>query len=490
MSFNRQMPNARSYHRRGVAWLHEPWSLGSMIAWSLAGAGVLLMWTSTCIAQSRLPEVRIDPHLLALTRIKHSVAASGAEIPNFVCSATIQRTHIGARSMKRLRNRLRREGREQNVAQAPAEFSDTVRLEVGIVDGGEVYSWPGDEFRSVPLSEIVGFGMVESGSFSSFAKALFVEGNGVIRFSREEMPGGERMLRYEYEVSLFRSGYKITTAAGSAEVAYKGYFWARQDDNQLTRLTVDAVDIPPRLNVESLGIDIAYKAVTLAGASFILPESSVSTMDDADGSRTSTRTTFDNCRTFQSSSDLSFEAAEDDVSYDVPRTGTSSSIPAGIELDVRLLTEIASSSSKVGDVVQAETVKSVVEDDEVIVEKGAKLLGRLRRIQRVSNEADPFYAVSLEFTQLETGGEKLPVETALVRLSGDDTVTRTLRSGSRVSTSRYGQAISMTGIVIDETIVEEERDRGLTGVDSFYVRGSTFRIRKGLAMTWRISGAE
>ncbi|MEZ5394373.1 MAG: hypothetical protein R2724_16275 [Bryobacterales bacterium] len=48
-----------------------------------------------------------------------------------------------------------------------------MRLEVAVVDGVELYSWPGAAFEPIPPAELVGFGLMADGALFSFARSIF-----------------------------------------------------------------------------------------------------------------------------------------------------------------------------------------------------------------------------------------------------------------------------------------------------------------------------
>ena len=185
-----------------------------------------------------IPETDLDPSLIALGKIRHRMAQSLREVQNYTCAETVRRIRVEPPRKRRKRKAGRAEGEPS--------FSDTVRLEVAVVDGKELYSWPGAEFQPVPLSEIVGFGLTATGSFSAFAESLFVESHGRVRFAGEEDRGGRRTLRYDYGVSLFRSGYTLGTEHGSARVPYQGSIWADPETFEVIAMTVRVPDPPAR----------------------------------------------------------------------------------------------------------------------------------------------------------------------------------------------------------------------------------------------------
>src|SRR5438046_10492248 len=84
-----------------------------------------------------------------LPRIRAQMAELLRGQPNYTCTETIERTR-----------------------QAPASRSkveDTLRLEVALVDGKEMFAWPGSkQFEDRDLGELVSTGMFGNGNFAIY----------------------------------------------------------------------------------------------------------------------------------------------------------------------------------------------------------------------------------------------------------------------------------------------------------------------------------
>ena len=207
-----------------------------------------------------------------------------------------------------------------------------------------------------------------------------------------------------------------------------------------------------------------------------------------DGTLTKNETSFHNCRKFGVTSELLFNAADEAPEPAAgPRAEAPLHVPPGSDLHVKLVSEISSENSKVGDRVEARLRNKLVIDGRVVAEKGSLLLGRVRRIHRVGRRDDPSFAISLEFTHLRSGGAGAALRTELVRLQSKRNVSRTLDQPVDIRTSRRGNMYGMEGGVFEKTVIVEEVDRGLAGLDTFYVHGSSFRLAKGFQMTWRVA---
>jgi len=443
------------------------------------------------LGQSLLPQPTLAPEVTALMQITRSAARGVEAVPDYLCGQTVRRTQLNTESRAKIEKLMARRDSKERQFRVQDDFSDTVRLEVAVVDGKEIYSWPGAEFKPVPLSELIGFGVTASGSFSSFAKALFVNENGRIRYAGEEQDEkGRELLRYDYRIAQMNSGYSVGTSGGSAVVGYEGSFWALKDGLRLVRLTMQGVDMPPKLGLESLSTEIRYGLVAVGEEGFVLPTSATHTLAGWDGSLKTNEAEFHDCRKFGAVSGVSFKVTEDvleDQAKPLPRT---LEIPAGTELAVRLIGSISSERSRVGDLVEARLRSNATFNGHEVAPKGALLRGRLRRLHRIGNPEAPHYAISLEFTELRTDGASGAVRTELVRLQKSDRVRRAVDMAPEVKTWRRNSAFGLTNDSLEGTTVIEDGDDGLAGTDSLYVRGSEFTISKGFAMTLRVVDPE
>src|SRR5579862_5769622 len=93
-----------------------------------------------------------------LRRIRLDMRDNLEHLPNYTCGLTIERSSqpSGAHRFYHL---------------------DTVHLEVGYVDGKELYAWPGQKFEGLQLEQMLPTGgAVGTGDFALHARAIFLSG--------------------------------------------------------------------------------------------------------------------------------------------------------------------------------------------------------------------------------------------------------------------------------------------------------------------------
>ena len=134
-----------------------------------------------------------------LAAFQQQVRQDMTNIPNYTCLETIERTH--------------REPHSRNFKPI-----DTVRLEVSMVGGKELFAWPGSrQFEDQPVTAMVTGGAIGSGLFATFAHNLFVAGKGALQYAGEEKLEGRNAVRYDFHLTWQESGLRVTTAFGSEE---------------------------------------------------------------------------------------------------------------------------------------------------------------------------------------------------------------------------------------------------------------------------------
>jgi len=85
------------------------------------------------------------------------------------------------------------------------------------------------------------------------------------------------------------------------------------------------------------------------------------------------------------------------------QTSSARVIPAGSELDVRLVTNLTSDTAKVEDAVEATTMVDLYRGDDLIVPSGSKITGYVSSVNRASR-TDRKGTLTVEFTRLTVNG--------------------------------------------------------------------------------------
>ena len=380
-----------------------------------------------------------SPDVLLLSRIRQHMVRNLTQVPNYTCLQTIERSH-----------------RPSGTGQFRA--LDTVRVEVALVAGKELFSWPGaGRFEEKSLGELVGGGLTTTGDYALHARTVFLSSAPTFTYRGEETRNGRAAVRFDYRVSALVSGYQVQMGEKSAVVPYHGSLWADRETLDLLRLDVEGEETPPEMEVAGFLTQIEYSHTRVGESDFLLPRTVEFLLRRGDGSQGRNRTAFSGCRQYVGESAIFFEEPS-------PATATPDKqfiqmdLPPGLRLEVRLKTPLDSNTSVTGDPVAAVLAWPLKKDGKILVPKGAEIKGRIRRLERLLTRV-PYYLFGLELFEAEWEG------------------TRT-RFAARLQ--EVGPGFGRPGR--DQLALLPEQVE--SGVGFFYVRGARATVPQGLRMVW------
>src|ERR1700736_5530437 len=203
--------------------------------WAPKVAGLLLLTPLLPAHAQKLENASIQPlspQVLLLSRLKAKAAENLRRLPNYTCTQTIERARRAPKARR-------------------FETLDTLRLEVALVEGRELFSWPGaGKFEERGIGEIVGPGAaIGNGSFALHARSVFLSRPPKFTPVGDTILNGQHTVRYDYRVPQMLSGFQIRVGDHQALVEYHGSFWVDAETLDLIRLEVHVDDIPPDLDL-------------------------------------------------------------------------------------------------------------------------------------------------------------------------------------------------------------------------------------------------
>jgi len=394
----------------------------------------------------------LAPEVLLLAKIKRHMETVLSRLPNYTCRETIERSRREAKSKK-------------------FRLVDALQLEVAVVEGKELFSWPGErEFKDRDLRELAPTGAIGNGSFALHARSVFLSQAPTIVYHGEEESNGRKAHRYDFTVPQFRSGYRIRINELEGIAGYRGSFWTDAESLDLIQLDVETVDIPPYLPLKRSQDSMRYERVAIGESTFLLPKSSEMVIEDFYGGQSRNAISFASCRQYAGESTLSFDEAPE--SSGVPAALPEAiSLPPGLLAGIELRSRVRFPGGAMGDEIEGRLVKDIKVKGTVVAPKGAILKGNVALIERRKDfRGMDMYVVALQWREIAFDGKVGPFEGQL-------------DAGGAIPISEYG------GRTVYQRPSQVELKR-LPHRDAFYVRKDTLDLPRGLLFYWRTRRVE
>ncbi|MCW5982025.1 MAG: hypothetical protein KIT09_28325 [Bryobacteraceae bacterium] len=393
-------------------------------------------------------ELGLSPEALLIARIRVKAEENLTRLPNYTCTQSVERS----------------------TRRAPARryrLMDTLRLEVALVDGKEFFAWPGSErFEEHELRKIVPRGAIGNGAFALHARSVFLSGWPRFHHVARERIDGRLCERFNYDVALPGSGYRIRVNEQEAVVPYHGSFWVDAETLNLVRLEVVADDIPFHLRLESAEQQIDYEPVEIGASSFVLPRRAVSVLVDLEGNESRNETRFSGCRQYAGESYLSFDEAPEREA-EAAQAPAAFELPGGLYIILALDEPIDARAAATGDPVTAVLQSNVKRKGTLIAPKGAIVKGRLAAVE---NLVDDYWRIAIRLEWLEFDNRRAPLRARL------EEVSPIMLGGARLSTTLGAQG------AVFRRMREPEQP---FGAGAIYVKGGMICLPRGTRMTWR-----
>jgi hypothetical protein len=349
-------------------------------------------------------DTALDPAVLQLAKIKTHMMETLTRQPNYTCLETVER--------------WQRSGLGRSFS-----FIDRLRMEVALVNGKELFAWPGSQrFEDRDLTEWVPNGTFGTGEFATHSRVVFgtnaatFEARGEQNLSisnLEKRPA----VRFDFTVPRLSAAYQIRTGTAKEIVGYHGSFYVEPQSLDLLRLEVFADDLPPSLKLQSVSDRMDYARVRIGEGDFLLPESSEVVLVDLNDHQDRNQLRFSACRQYTGQSKLSF----DDVAQAplaAPAQKSELELPRNLGIALSLTDDIDLQAAAIGDPVKARLRDDLKIGGRLLLAKGATATGRISRLERHPN----FIVLGLIFTDLDSSAGHARLELQFDRAVSGTTV--------------------------------------------------------------------
>ena len=366
-------------------------------------------WVGCLLAASPAAWAADDAAAIRIARIRAHMADNLQRLPNYTCTQTIERSVRPARSRR-------------------FQLLDTLRLEVALVDGRELFAWPGSgKFDDRELGEIIGSGASGNGNFGLHARSIFLGREAQFQFAGEVDLEDRRVYQYVYRVPMLRSGFKLKSGAAEGIAGYHGRFEAETDTLDVVSLDVLAdTEIPPHVPIREASTKMRYRRMTIGSGDFLLPESSELAITSLTGDESRNVVALSGCKQYGTESVISF--ADPPPEETTPATptpppsaaGASSKsigeLPVGLDFEASLETALSFPGAAVGDLVEGRLTSDAKKKGAVMIPKGTLVRGRLLAFGYLANARVPTLSVTIRLNEIDLPGGRAEVRGVAERI--------------------------------------------------------------------------
>jgi hypothetical protein len=417
---------------------------------------VALILASQCVSRP----ADGDSALIQLSRLKSHMRAEVAGLPNYTCLETIRR-------FRRPFGRL-----------SKLTLLDTVRLEIASSGGREWYGSPeARELSEQNPAKLAAGGMIANGLFATTWHNLFAIDRATFAPLGETYLNGVRTLKYSFRLSNLLKPYTVSIGGASGDVGEEGFFFADAETLDILRLEIRVTDIPPGLPLSEMESTVSLARTQIGNSNGLIPQQAELHALELEGEDYD-RIDFTHCRAFQTSSSISFashavtatDRSNRGPASPSPRAEPKDGLPALLAVTIEL-TKPVTGTDPVGELISGRVVGDVVHKGHLLIENGAPVSGRLRRLNRPTDGA--FFAVGIEFVELQAGDAVKRFYADLIKIEKTPQV--------RVA---FWENVQIPGRHRDSILKLPE----LPGVASFFVEGKRLNLPPGFRMVWRTRG--
>jgi hypothetical protein len=356
-----------------------------------------------------------DDPVEVLMRVRDRVLAHAARVPNHTCVETIVRDWydmVGAdtpRSCDALLGRRKRAGEGTLIKLAT---TDRLRLDVGVAESREIYSWAGaGKFEEKELVELVPIGAIGTGPFAATLLGLFQARDPHFVFEGDTTLNSKRVLEYSFTVPQEESNSRVKAGPAWVTTGYTGQLLVDPATAELLRLTMRTEELPRETNICEVDSTQEYGVVRLDGVEYLLPSMTRERFINQNGSEAENTVTFSACREFRGESVVTFGGKP--AIPEEAKSGAATNLASGLSVAVVLTSTIDADQAAAGDRIEGVLDAPIydLEKKTILVDKGKLVEGRLMRVEK--RYASPSeVTIVLRWETMEVDGVKAPITLA------------------------------------------------------------------------------
>ncbi|HKE26207.1 MAG TPA: hypothetical protein VKB88_27815 [Bryobacteraceae bacterium] len=323
-----------------------------------------------------------------LSEATAKVAARSASLPHYTCVENVERNFYGPTraTLPRACSIL--------MAQRPdptfdlslrLSTTDRLRLDVALVDNGEIYSWAGaSHFRdNDSIDKLVRAGPIGTGVFAGLLDVVMLHDVQRFYVRQRQASAGGGWIEYSFRVPTAASHYRVKIGDQWVPVAYSGTVTVDSRTNDVVRLTIDSGELPKAAGLCQIKESVEFGAAEIAGQPFLLPSEVRQGFLNPNGGAVENAIHLTNCREYSAESSIHFGPEES-----TETTGSAAPLqavlPEGLHFTLELVSPIDIDRAAAGDNFQARLVHPIhAKKPNLSIPAGAIVEGRLLRVETI-----------------------------------------------------------------------------------------------------------
>lgn len=354
---------------------------------------------------------------------------------------------------------------------------DSLSLEVAMVDGKELFSWPGDsKFSNHPPKQLVAAGFTTSGEFLANVQNVLLSNNAVLSYVREGKLHQTKTLQYHFTLSSLVSGYRVFGNDQSAIVPTSGELWVNSDSLELMRLELRADKIPPELGIDHVLTRTDFVASTVGNRRVLLPDVATVTLAEENGRVSKNEISFGHFREYSSKS-LVLSNDGSLQKQDLHQDEIEEFLPGGLNINLKLTAPISLQTVRIGDQIGAIVINDVRHKRKVVIPRGTAISGRIRLAERLQ-EPRAIFILGFEFSDVQFDRKHIIFWAYLSSYAALPTIDSSVRK------ERYHSLPLFNRGRIDITDVETTVPVELPGVGTLVFTQDNAVLPLGFEMHW------
>ena len=344
-----------------------------------------------------------------LAHLRDRVVEHSGAVPNHTCVETVQRDRyqpVAGRNIKSCDSLLA--SRRPSNRGLRMDLTDWLRLDVGLADGHEIFSWAGAaKFEEGEIDQLIPEGAFGTGAFASLLLSIFEDRGPRFTFDGETSLAGRRLLQYSFRVSRDDSGYRVKALREWLVTGYTGTLLVDPRTSDLVRFVVRTEELPAATQMCEVDSTLDYNMVPIGSFEYLLPTATRQRFIGMDGEEGENSLSFASCREFLGESTLSFGRSS-------PRADSAgeplATLPLGLPMTIELITPITLGKAAAGDRIEGRLSEPLrdARSQKVLAPLGAKVAGRLTRVE-LRHSGSGEYTMAVRWERLEIDGEKVPL---------------------------------------------------------------------------------